>query len=378
MFERQRTEPEPDIEFDFFDESPTREVSREEAAQPGRRRMPRRPSGSGGGQGIFRLVVLIGAALLLAVILVLWINSCRAGQKRDAYQSYMEQVGAVAGESTQIGQELNTLVTTPGITLEDLQSGIEGLRRQQEQTVGRASQLEPPGPLREEQQSLVEALQFRVSGLAGLAQGFAQLQRSDAPEEAGETLALQANRLLASDVVYDDLFRAKAQETLQQEEISGVAVPGSDFVQGFDLAGRASWTQIVERLTQAPEAGGPRGNQINAVRVQPGGEQLSPTETTTVPLSDRLSLQVVVENSGEVQLTQIPVTLTIQQSPEPVRQEKMIDIINPGQTKTVAFDGLGFLTPGAITPVQVAVEPVAGETNTNNNTAEYRVIFSVE
>jgi hypothetical protein len=111
--------------------------------------------------------------------------------------------------------------------------------------------------------------------------------------------------------------------------------------------------------------------------VQPGAQQLSPSEDNTVKASDRLSFQVLVKNSGESQETQVEVTLTIQQSPQPIRRKQVIDLINPGETKTVVFRNLGPPSFGTRTTVKVSIEPVAGESNTANNTASYPVIFTL-
>jgi hypothetical protein len=205
VFERERTDTQTDIEFDFFDESPTVEGPARDDAPPKRRRMPTRPP-SGGTQGLFRLGILIAAAILLAVILVLWVNSCRAGQKRAEYQDYMEAVSARASQSEQIGKDLTTLLTTPGIKFADLRADLDGLRQQQAQVVTSSRQVDPPGALREQQESLVEALQFRVSGLDGLARAFATVQATTNTQLTGRRLAEQASRLIASDVIYDDLF----------------------------------------------------------------------------------------------------------------------------------------------------------------------------
>jgi hypothetical protein len=72
------------------------------------------------------------------------------------------------------------------------------------------------------------------------------------------------------------------------------------------------------------------------------------------------------------------VTLTIQKSPKPIVVRKTIDTILAGQTKTVTFTNLdinGLF--GLPTTVKVDVEPVPGEVKTDNNSAEYRVIFSL-
>jgi hypothetical protein len=376
MFERERTDTQTDIDFDFFDDAATYEEPRREDGPPKRRR--RLPTGppSAGGQGLFRLGILIVAAILLAVILVLWVNSCRTGQKRAEYQDYMEAVQARATQSEQIGKDLTTLLTTPGIKFADLRADLDGLRQQQAQVVASAREIDAPGPLREQQESLVEALQFRVSGLDGLAQAFATVQATTDSQVAGRRLAEQASRLIASDVIYDDLFKEGASDVLDREGIQGVAVPDSNFLSNQDLISATAWKQTVDRLTASPTAGGLHGNQISAVRVQPGDQTLSATEDNTVKASDRLTFQVVVRNSGDSQETQVPVTLTIQQNP-PIRKRQVIELINPGDTKTLTFGDLGQVSFTTRNVVKVNVEPVAGEQNTGNNTAEYVVIFTL-
>ena len=54
-----------------------------------------------------------------------------------------------------------------------------------------------------------------------------------------------------------------------------------------------------------------------------------------------------------------------------------VPIIDAGETKSVVFT-IGALVPfGEQTTVKVDVDPVPGETNTANNTAEYPVVFSL-
>jgi hypothetical protein len=380
MFERESPDPQTDIEFDFFDESPTAESANREREAPRRGpRLPKRPTGGGGGPqpSLWRLGILIAGAILLAVILVLWVNSCREGQKKAQYRDYMESVSGPASESEQVGKRLNQLLTTPGIKLADLRDELDGLQQQSTQILAKARELDPPGPLRDQQQSLVETFEFRVSGLSGLVQAFSQVQSAKDSAEAAAMLADQGQRLVASDVVYEDLFHAGSATVMSDEGVQGIPIPESDFVKTGDLASPTSWALIVERLTRSPTAGGVHGNQIVSVIVQPGEQQLSPTEDNTVKASDSLSFQVLVKNSGDSQETQVKVSLTIQQSPQPVRREQTIDLINPGETKTVIFKGLGSLSFGTRTTLKVNVEPVTGETNTSNNTAEYPLIFTL-
>jgi len=375
VFDREKTESESDIEFDFFDESPTVESSQRAEGEPRkRRRLPTRPPKPPGGPQLYRLGVLIAGAIVLAVILILVVNSCRKNQKVSAYESYVESVSTIAAQSEDLGKQLNTQLTTPGITLEALREDVGGLRQQQEQLLRQAQDLGPPGPLLEQQESLVEAMQFRVNGLDGLATAFAQVAQTSDPDESGQLLASQAQRLVASDVVYADGFQSPTETVLEEQGVSNVPVPASRFVQNPEFGSPTQWKQTVARLTQSPQAGGLHGNGIQAVRVQPGGQQLSPTEDNTIESSSELRFEVLVQNSGDSQETRVRVTLVIQQDPL-IEKQQFIDVINPGETKTVTFRDFGELSFSTATVLKVTVEPVQGETNTGNNTAEYPVIF---
>jgi hypothetical protein len=399
--ERERTDIDS-FEFDFFDDSPT-EVTRETQGPPRRRpRLPTRPPT--GGTPVLRQAALIVGAIFLVVVLVIWVNSCRADAKTGKYEDYMQAVERIGGQSAEVGDELNNLIFSSGIQIEDLQNQLVGLRDRQSQSVRAAQGLDVPGPLREQHEEFVEALEFRVSGLNGLATGLSQVtgleaEGAGAPADdeaatgdqaatedpaaasadattVGSLLASQANRLVASDVIYADSFATPAGDVMESQDVTGIGVPESRFVTNQELASPASWKLIVERLTRPPAAGGLHGNRIGAVRALPAGEELSRTDENTVQATDRLAFEVLVENSGDSQETQVKVNLTIQQSPEPIREEATIDAINPGDTKSVVFRNLDQVSFGPRTILKVTVEPVPGEENTNNNTAEYVVIFT--
>jgi hypothetical protein len=379
VFDREKSEPpQTDIEFDFFDESPTVESPpKEKDAPTGRRpRLPKRPPTPPGGPQLYRLGLLIAGAILLAVIFILVINNCRGDQKRAAYEGYVDDVSEVATASADLGKQLNNQLTTPGIRLEALRSDIEGLRDQQAQILRQTQDLSPPGPLVDQQEALVETMQFRVNGLTGLAQGLQLVAETDDADESSANLAAQAQRLVASDIVYADSFKAAAESVLEQQGVTNIAIPPSVFVQNPEFASPAFWAQTVQRLTQGPEASGLRGNGIAGVRVVPGGQELSQGGDNTVEVTDDLGFEVLIENSGESQETQVKVSLVVRQQPR-ISKEQVIDVINPNETKTVRFTGFDNIAFSTQTTLLVTVEPVPGEKNTNNNTREYPIIFTL-
>lgn len=383
---------ETDFEFDFFEEPETQEASgrgdRTLRRPLGGGRGPRLPRGPvrprAGFTPLLRLLGLIAFAILVVVLLLLWLQSCQADQKRDAYTDYMTQVAAVGRDSESVGRELSDVLTTQGIKPAEVQKQLASLTQRQQIGINDARGLDPPGPLRASYEAMLESLAFRIDGLAGLAEAFRRTQGSNDAAAAGALLASQAERLLASDVVWDDLFKEPAIAVLRTEEISGVEVPDSNFVQTPDLASTSSMVPIWERIngsaTQGTGGGavtGVHGTNIETVQVVPGDQTLSTDTENTVEASTDLAFSVAVANGGESQEVEIEVTLTIQQSPTPIVKKQTIDIINPGETKTVVFRDFPSVDFGERRIMRIDVDPVPGERLTSNNSAEYPVIFSL-
>ena len=372
------TERDSDIEFDFFDEDETREAT---AAERPRRRGPRPPVRPPAGlTPLLRLIGLISFAILVVLLLVFWVNSCREDRRKDAYRDYVEDMSTVAADSEALGRNLNTLLTSRGQSQAQIEQRLEGLAQQQEQLSDQARDLDPPGPLRQQNRHAIEAFDFRESALRGMAQAFRQTASTRDANQAGRLLAEQAKRFVASDVVWDDLFAAPAVEELDNQEISGVQVPDSNFFPNPDIATTTSMRGIWQRIRGAATGGqacSPRGTGIVSVSALPGRQRLSPSTQNTVEATNDLAFAVVIENSGCAQESRLPVTLTIQKSPTPIVKRSVLDLINPAESKTVTFTDIGTVPFAERTSVAVEVEPVPDEGRTDNNSVEYPVIFSL-
>jgi hypothetical protein len=371
-----------DIEFDFFDEPATTEVQE----PPSRVRLPRR-----GGRGprrsvrppqgitpLLRLLALVIFVIALVLILVLVIQSCASESKHDAYASYMSDVDEIATQSTADGRKVADALTTPGAKVNTIVTRLNGIGDSETQLVERARNLDPPGPLRDENVHLVEALQLRVSGVDGLAKTFQQTAGSKKASDA-TLLAVQADRLLASDVVWADLFQANAVRQLKDDGVTGVRVPSSSFVANRALVGEDAMSQVLQRIRGASTGGTPtglHGTNIVSVKAQPGNQTLNTTDNTVTATTD-LAFDVTIEDSGDSQEVQIPITLTIEKAGNPITKTQTIDLINPGEQKTVRFSNLGQVPFATKTQVKVDVKPVPGEAKTDNNSASYPVIFSL-
>jgi hypothetical protein len=383
------TEHDTDIDFDFFDEEePATQESARERLIPrrgprGPERPPRAPTNL---TPLLRLVGLIAFAILIVVLLVFWVQSCREAGKEKTYKGYMSKVSEVAGSSQQIGKQLSQALTTQGLKEAQVEQRITGLARQEQLDVGRAREITPPGTLRDEHAALIQALQFRVSGLNGLASALAATAKTKDTTRAGTVLADQMQRLLASDVIYEDSFKAPATAELKRQGVTGTSasggplVPDSNFLQTTDLVTASAMETVLTKIrgsTVTPTQGGLHGTNLVSVKILPQGTELSTSTRTTIVLRTNMTIQVTVEDSGDSQEANIPVTLTVVQAGKPnITKHETIGFINPGEQRTVTFSDFGSpeVKPAVI---KVEVQPVPGETKTDNNSADYPVIFSV-
>jgi hypothetical protein len=373
-----------EIEFDFFEDEPATAEAQSSAQRLRRglggggrrpRRQVRPPQGL---TPLLRLVGLVAFVIALVLILVLVVQSCAASSKHDAYADYMRDVSRIASQSQANGGDVADALTTSGVKVDKLVERLRGIAASERQLVQAAGDLSPPGRLRDENQHLVEALQLRVSGVDGLADTFESTAASKSAQDA-DLLAEQADRLLASDVVWDDLFYENARRQLERDGVTGVRVPDSNFVANRDLVGEEAMTQVLRRIRGASVGGTPtglHGTNIVSVKALPGGQTLNTTENTVTATTD-LAFAVTIADSGDSQEVQIKITLTIEKSDNPIVKTRKIDLINPGEEKTVTFTDLGQVPFATKTNLKVDVQPVPGEKNTSNNSATYPVIFSL-
>ena len=377
-----------DIEISFFDDEPATTEAASRVRLPRRggsgTGMPRRPSGpSRGMTPILRLGAVVVVAVVVLVFFGLLVQSCASTSKHDAYANYMARVRVVAASSQSDGQQVSSALTTPGLKVPALADKLDGIANQERQNVTAAQKLSAPGRLRAQNTQLVEALQLRVNGTQHLADTFRATATSKSSDDAS-LLLQQANRLLASDVVYDDLFRGPARAVMQQQGVLGVIPPESHYVTNADESTKTYWSLVLSRLRGTTSSGGTtsssnaiHGTNIESTSADPGGKQLSTSTLNTVTASPDLAFVVTVHNGGTAQEVRIAVTLTIQKTPKSIVKTETIPVINPDQNVPVRFPIAEEVPFGLTSHIKVDVATVPHEKDASNNTATYPVVFSL-
>jgi len=380
-----------EIQFDFFDEPETVEATQ-------RRRLPRlEMPGRGGGDErpprpprppatglvpLARLVGLIAIAIVVVVGLVFWVNSCQGKSKHDEYASYASKVQAISKADKKLSDQFGAQLIKAGVKVSDLETSLAQFAQQEQQEFAQAQQIRPPGPLRSIHQNLIDAIQLRYQGLAGLGNALAAAGSSKNSTDTVTALTAQGQLLTASDVVWEHLYRQPATDTLKQQNVTGVVIPTSQFLSNSDLVSARAFTILEQRLSGATTGGTPSGKHgdgLVGVHVSPQGSDLSTSTATTIKVSADLDFRVTVENSGDFPEVSVPVTLTIDAGGKPIVRTEHVTAIQPTEQTTVDFTNFD-LPPSAFgqkATITVKVGKVPGETNLSNNSATYTAFFTL-
>jgi hypothetical protein len=387
-----------DIQFDFFDEPETVEATQ-------RRRLPRlergggRGSGGDGGDGpprtprgpggaptglvpLARLVGLIAIAIAVIVGLVFWVGSCQGKSKQDAYKTYADQVRAIATADKKLGDRFATQLAA-ALKQSDLETSLAQAAQQEQQEYSQAQEIRPPGPLRAIHSHLLDAIELRAKGLAGLSDTLARAgAASKNTTKTVDALVAQGNLLFASDVVWEQLYRVPATDELKKVGVTGVVIAPSKFLSNPELVSSRSFNVVMSQLSGASTGGTPggkHGDSLVGVHVSPQGSDLSPGTATTIKVSADLAFVVSAQNSGDFPELNVPVTLKIESGTTKITRTERITSIQPTETATVTFTNFD-LPPDAFAnkvTITATVGKVPGETKLDNNSAVYSVFFTL-
>jgi len=329
-------------------------------------------------QGIAGLV-----ALLVIIALVVGINSCRNSARDNALRDYNREVGTMASESDELGQQLFGTLTQQSLQPVDQQTQINQLRVRAQQQAQRARDLDVPGEMENAQRNLLLALDLRADAVAKIASRIvaARGDQEGAAEAATDQIAGEMQALLASDVIYSQRVVPFIQEALADADIGGQRIVAGRFLD--DL----TWLQpeqVASRIG-ATAGGGRSSRQVAPGRHGHGLTSVSVGDTTLQPqpatnriqATSGLAFTVRFSNQGEHEETGVRVRVRVRPpTGRPITVTRTVDQTNPGAEAETTIP-LGQSPPtGTPSTVTVEVLRVPGEENVDNNSQDYTVIFT--
>ncbi len=361
--------------FDDEEEEPYQEVTARS------RRTGRRGRGPGSRSPLARVLIILAAVIVLVLVTSLAIKSCLDRKKVGEFHDYFDAVGNVAKDSDAIGKQLSGMLQNPNPGVrQSLESKLGDFQAASDQIVARAKAIQAPDQFKQEDEWFIASMQVRSRGLNGLQPALLNALGAQDNQAGAAQVSEELLILLTSDVAYDEFFYQPCQQELKNEQINDVKVPESKFLADPNLASQQSAVSILEKLKGGPTAQvtGLHGVALVSVKAEPSGMPLSADNQNSLKASGSLAFQVEVENQGEAAETNVPVSLTLTSpgQPTPQKVDGQIPTIAPNERKTIDLSGLAADAGPQVAILKADCGPVPGETYLQNNSAQYKIVFS--
>jgi hypothetical protein len=361
----------------------------DEDDEPRRSPRPRRGRPAGGVATadnqtlLVRRLIAAGLGILVLVLLLFVVKSCRNSQQENALKDYNAEVSQIAADSAQLGGQFFSLLAQGSGQPQDLQSQISSLRVQAEQQRQLAEDLSVPGDMAGAQQNLLITLEMRRDGLQYIANRIRSAlgDSGDVADKAITEIAGQMEVFLASDVVYETRVIPFIRFVLDQKEIGGQRIVSSHFLPSLSwLSPQTVATQLDQQLTSGgggtgePTGPGLHGNGL--VSTAYGDTTLQPGTTNRLTYQPGQEFVVTFANQGENDEFGVKVTVRIKAGTEQVTLTSTVQKIAAGEQAEVRLPLEKTPPIGSAASITVTVAKVPGETKTDNNTATYPALFT--
>jgi hypothetical protein len=366
----------------FFDED---DEPRRTTPRP-RRARPAGPAATDSQTLLIRRAVALIGGLLVLVLLVIAVNSCRNSQRENALKDYNRELSAVAtGSSRDVGEPFFQLLTeSGGGSPQDLETAISGYREAAEVQYRQARDLDVPSEMRGAQEAALIALEWRQNGLRYIGERVrtALGDEGEAANQAIEEIAGQMQVFLASDVSWETRVIPFVKGALDDEEIGGQEIARSQFLpdQAW-LSPETVAAELDQQLTTGDGGGGePTGPGLHGTGLDStsyGDVTLQPGTANQLTYVPGQAFAVAFTNQGENDEFDIKVTMRIQpEGGDAITLSDTIPKLVPGESATAELPLEDEPPLDTAVTIRVTVARVPGEEKVDNNRSEYPALFT--
>jgi hypothetical protein len=306
-------------------------------------------------------------AVLLSLV-VLLVNAAvsarsKAPSRRLAELAYLDEVRPFVDRSTEQGAELHQVRTDAAkLGRAGVNRSMDRVHQDAESVLRSVRSASPPVELRTAHSLLVASLALRAHASSTVQAALVQALGADPPGAAIASLVDAGRDMDAADRSYQvfldslppDLAHARppvmptsrwVDDPLNWDEADLTVFVGS--LRSASALAPVHDVAVILFTTDPPSVGAQDGAAV-------------------LPLVKSLRVQVVVGNAGNELEKHVTVTATV--TPAAGQAESVRDFVDlaPGQRQAVTLGGLRLMAGGPST-LTVAIEPVAGETTTGDN-----------
>ncbi len=319
---------------------------------------------------MLRRGLALGGGLILLILIVLGVKGCLDARAKSELSDYADKVSEIAEETEQTSKDFFGHLEEPGaLSVTEFVAKVNADRSAMNNYATRVDSLGAPGDMGRAQQNLELTYELRDRAMNEIAEKMSTALGDAGAQKAMAGIARQMQKLLASDVVYETVVRPEIDAVLSSNEISGHDVPESSFLPDEKWIEESTVSQALGAISGNSGAATPGLHGLGLVGVTVNGSELIEGESTTIAAEESVEVEVTVQNQGESTENGVNVSVTVEGN----TLEGEIAEIGAGEEATATIP----LTPtpkGEVT-LEVEVEPVPGETLSENNEATYALII---
>lgn len=369
--------------FDDGDETAQRPASR--APRPPQRPQPRRPQQATGSLPLDQHTLMVrrriaaGVGVVLLIVIILLVNGCLKGQKTQALKDYNHEVSTLAQRFDEhVARPLFSALTgASSKSALSVEVQVDQLRVQAQDLASRAKKLSAPGEMSGAQDNLLLTFNLRSEAVTKVA-ALVPTALGGQGKQAIAQIAGDMEIFLASDVVYSQRVAPLIQQALNSGGVAGLttapsrSLPNLGWLEPTTAEGRITGQSANTPSKEATS--GTHGTSLAGVSV--GANTLAPEPTLNhVSGGSNPTFTVNVENGGESAETNVKVNVVVTAGGQQFKASHAIEKAEPGKSVSVDIPVNG-VPLGAAAKVEVNIEKVPGETDTENNKGIFLAVFA--
>jgi hypothetical protein len=367
----------------FFDDD--EETAQRPASRAPQRPQPRSPQRAAGSLPLDQHTLMVrrrvaaGVGVVLLIVIILLINGCLKGQKTDALKTYNHEVSLVAQEFDEhVAKPLFSALSGAGSkSALNVEVQVDQLRVQASDLAAQVKKLSTPGEMASAQRDLLLAFDLRSEAVTKIA-ALTPTALGGQGKQAAALIAGDMEIFLASDVLYSQRVVPLIQQELKGAGVEGLttapsrSLPNVGWLEPTTVEGRITGQTAAKKEEEATS--GTHGSALTGVSV--GANTLASEPTLNhVSGGANPTFTVNVENGGESAETNVKVNVVVTAGGKQFKASHAIEKVDPGKTSSVDIPVNG-VPLGQAAKVEVNVEKVAGETNTENNKGTFLAVFA--
>lgn len=318
---------------------------------------------------MLRRGLALGGGLLLLILIVLGIKGCLDARAESELSDYADKVGEIAEETEQTSKDFFSHLENPsGLSVTEFTAKVSADASAMDNYATRVDSLGAPGDMKRAQGNLELVYELRSSAMTEIAEKMSTALGNAGAQKAMAAITKQMQKLLASDVVYEQVVRPEIDGVLASNGISGHDVPNSSFLPDEKWLEASAVSSALGGISGNSTAAtsGIHGLELTGVSVN--GSELVEGGVTTVSGEAGVEVEATVQNQGESTENGVTVAVTVEGN----TLQGEIEEIAAGEEATATI----LLTPtpkGEVT-LEIEAEPVPGEQITENNEATYTLL----